>query len=118
MTKLIREAFAVLIAALYISIRGESETSTFTTGKTFSYTYPLETGLLKLASIEYKHVEKFKQWFLPNRIYYTYLVQVKGEGDEAIRSIPMPMLCSRLFAETTLPHRLAIAECLRLFMSS
>lgn len=120
MIKLLREALAFLLTAMYINIRGESEILTVSTGKTFSCTYPHELGSFKFTSEEFKHTEKFKQWYLPNNTHYTYLVQVTEQRDgsaQLLQNVPMPMLCSKLFAKTTLPHRLAVSESLKKFIA-
>ena len=113
MYKLIREAIELFLTAIYINSRGESETRTVQTGGTFSYGYPLETGTLKITSEEYRHETRFKRWYLPKRIHYTYLIHVvkhTGDDKEVLDVFPMPMNCWKIFAGTTFPHREAMKE--------
>lgn len=113
MYKLFGEALLLFLTAIYINCRGESETLTVQTGETFSYTYPLEVGLVKITSEEYKHETKFKRWYMPDRTRYTYLVHVVKHVDdvqETIETFPMPMNCLKFFAGTTFPHREAMKE--------
>lgn len=113
MYKLFREALLLFLTAIYINCRGESETLSVLTGETFSYTYPLEVGLVRITSEEYRHEIKFKRWYMPNRVRYTYLVRVvkhMGEEKELIEVFPMPMNCLKFFASTTFPHREALKE--------
>lgn len=119
MYKLFRDAFELFLTAVYINCRGESDTQTIHTGETFSYSCPTGQDLLKLTSKEYKHETSFKHWYMPKQVRYTYLVSVNKhseEVDELVEVLPMPMLCSKRFAGTTLPHRLAISECLTRFL--
>ena len=119
MYKLFGEAFKLFLTAIYINSRGESDTKTMATGEIFSYSCDHHDGLLKFTSEEFRHVTKFSRWYLPKHVRYTYLVSVIKESEglrNVIEVFPMPMLCSKKFAQTTLPHRLAISECLHRFI--
>lgn len=120
MLRLIYEAFQVLVAAIYSIIRGESETYTVDTGKCFSYTFRTDHLPLRFTSQEFRHVTKFKRWYMSSRVRYSYLVQVSETNESGevrmLRCIPMPLLCSRYFTDSSLPHRLAITECVKLFI--
>lgn len=121
MYKLFREALLLFLTAIYINCRGESETQTVQTGETFSYSYPLEIGMLRITSEEYKHETKFKRWYLLDRVRYTYLVSVVkhiGDVKEVLEVFPMYMNCSRRFAGTTLPHREAMKERLHQYIQT
>lgn len=121
MLKLMREAFSLFFTAMYINVRGESETFTVATGETFTQTHHHETSSFRFVSAQFKHVEKFKHWYRPNIVRYTYLVQAIELRDgemTLLQTIPMPMQCWNLFARTTLPHRLACSACLRLFVQT
>ena len=118
MYNLLKEGLFLFTPAIYIQCRGTSETKTIQTGEEFSYTYPYGEGELKLTSSEYLHEVSFKRWFLPKQVRYTYLIQVNKIVDgekELLEVLPMPMLCSKRFAGTSLPHRLAVSECLQKF---
>ena len=114
MFKLFREAFILLLTAIYVKCRGESTTRSVYTEKSFIYTYTIESEVLKFISKEYKHETIFKRWYLGKQIRYAYLVTVVSEDNgyvTLVDSVPVPILCMRRFAGTTLPHRLAVAEC-------
>ena len=121
MLKLFSEALSLLFTAVYISLRGESQTETIFTGSMFSYVHTYDGGCLKFTSSEFFHLVSFKRWYLPTQTTYTYLIQVNQLEDEKeilLKTLPMPLLCSSKFTGSTLPHRLAVEECLqKLFWS-
>lgn len=115
MRNVLKHLMNLIYTLLYFSIVGDIVTETVITDDKFGMSYDTRKGKTILRSTKYMHKTVYKRWFNFKTVQYTFLVEVyvmELGKEKLINCIPMPLLCNENFLDTTLPHRLAINQCI------
>ena len=102
----------LIVTALYISHRKDVSCEYGEDGSVHSYTAHMGAQrTLSFYSKRIKHTVKYDRFFLPNRVVFTYHVDLlEYHGEKLVRkeSKVFPQLSGRLLNRTTYPHLCAI----------
>lgn len=111
--------FQKVLSRLYLKVRGNTTTLSEPTGSNYTYTHVYHSqesgeriGVIRLRSYQFSHLIRYANWFIPNRMLFTYEVRVimEPEGGE-IKTLPafhFPQLCAKWLSRTKYPHICAI----------
>ena len=110
--------FKHLLSSVYVALRGKSRTKSTLTDNTFNYHFSTlsadgkEERYIDLICHQFKHEVIFDTWYMPNRIYYTYKVDVVSLKDVSTVShfphMDFPHMCAESLHDTHYPHLCAI----------
>lgn len=115
MSNIIKNMLNFIYTVIYFNLIGEIKTETIETNDKFSMSYNTRNNLVLLKSTRFKHITTYKRWFNMAITSYTFLIEVihiDDKKENLVKSIPMPLLCNTKFIGSTLPHRLAINQCI------
>lgn len=105
------------LSSVYVLLRGRSKTETRLTKNEFTHRHSLDKSdgnehYVLLMCHQFEHTVRFENWFIPDRNFYTYKVEVvyiKGVDD--YKELPVgyyPHMCPFWLRRTTYPHHCAV----------
>lgn len=112
MCQLLSSFFVVL----FFMLRGESTVKTTVTERDYTYRHAFSTVNGKMRSIifrckQHRHFIRYKHWFIPNRVFYTYgveMINIDGTDFVDYHVAHYPHIGFCFLANTTYPHRCAV----------
>lgn len=112
MVQLLTSFFTIL----HVMFRGDSTVVTTVSplDYTYKHTLTLENGIKRnivFRCKQHKHQVFYKHWFIPDRCYYTYGVEMLSIDDDEYTDYHVahyPHMCMKLLVNTTFPYRCAV----------
>lgn len=112
MCQLLSSFFVVL----FFVLRGECTVKTTVTNLEYKYRHTFSTVNGRVRSIifrcrQHRHYVKYTHWFIPNRVYFTYgveMINVDGEDFNDYHVAHYPHIGFWFLARTIYPHRCAV----------
>lgn len=105
------------LSMLYVHLRGNSIVTTKEIKENvFKRKYHLRAKNGSIRTVvfrckQYRHTVKYRNWFVPNKVVYTYTVEMVNLDDDLINDYHVahyPHLCSRWLHGTDYPHMCAV----------
>lgn len=106
------ELLSTILLTLYIYLRGDVKVSTSLTGSDHKHKHLHQDNTYTLfISRQVKHVVTYARWWIPNRVIYSYDVElIRFNGGEVVDCgrTHVPHLCLGVVRKSTYAHECAI----------
>lgn len=114
--ELLLSIFQLILTSIYVSHRKDTVIEYSEDGSVYNYTARMgehlgEQRTLNFFSKRIKHTVKYGRWLMPNRVVYTYHVDLlEYHGENIVRKDfkVFPQLCGAILNNTPYPHLCAI----------
>lgn len=114
-----KDLFKNFFTNVYVTVRGNSNVTVTKTDNVFNYHYSVlnletqkEEKFIDLICHQFKHEVRYKHWWMIDRCFYTYRVEVVFLKDVSnVSQFPhydFPQMCSKFLINTHFPHLCAI----------